>query len=92
MSDKTEPLGPSFEGFEKIPMRIAVRIGPGFCRLSALVALKPGDVISLEARVGQPMELAARGVFLGRVEPVVEGTAIAVKLIEAAEEDDANGG
>ncbi len=44
-----------------MPMEIAVNLGGSSIRLSQLMALQPGDVIPLQARVGQPATVPVMG-------------------------------
>lgn len=77
-----------FAGFEKVPLRVAVLVGRARCRLGQLAELKSGDVLQLDRRIGEPFELRAGPILLGRVEAVADKEAIAVKLIEIPEGDD----
>ena len=81
--------GTQFLGFEAIPIAVHVRAGTTRISLSHLSAIEPGEVLPLDRRVGQPFELRAGSVRLGRVEPVVDGEGVGVKLLAAGENDDA---
>ena len=80
-----------FAGFESIPLEIHIRVGGARCRVGQLSELEPGQVIELDRRIGEPLELRAGPILLGRVEPVAERDGIAVKLVEVPEEDDGPG-
>lgn len=80
-----------YTGFEAIPIRVTVSVGPIRCRLSELMKLAAGEVIPLEHEIGEPFELRSGDVLLGHVELMTEGEMLAVRFVRAPEEDDAPG-
>lgn len=85
-----ESAGPAtrFAGFESLPVRITVRVGPARCKVGHIAALEPGSVIPLDRRVGELFELCAGGVVLGHVQPIADREGVALKLVSVPEGDD----
>jgi hypothetical protein len=79
-------------GFADVPVRITVRVASARCPMGRLFQLAAGDVLPLPRRLGEPFELLATGVLLGLVAPLAEQDGVALKLVSAAEDEDAAGG
>jgi hypothetical protein len=80
-----------YAGFAEVPVRITVRVATGRCPMGRLLELRAGEVVPLPRRLGEPFELLAGRVLLGLVAPLAEKDGVALKLIAAAEDEDAAG-
>ncbi|HEU4400901.1 MAG TPA: FliM/FliN family flagellar motor C-terminal domain-containing protein [Candidatus Polarisedimenticolia bacterium] len=76
-----------YAGFERLLLRVVVRVGTHRCRLGRLARLKSGEVIALDQKLGTPFDLLCGDVALARVEPVAGEQGIGVKVVEIAVED-----
>ncbi len=57
--------------------------------MAKLAELRPGEIVALDRRVGEPFELRSGPVLLGFVQPVAMGEIVAVKLVGVPEDDNA---
>jgi hypothetical protein len=80
-----------YAGFAGVPIRVTVRVAHARCPMGRLFQLDAGDVLPLDRRVGEPFELLAGRVLLGLVCPLAEKDGVAMKLVAAAEDEDAAG-
>lgn len=71
--------------FGTVPVEIAVRVGGWKTTLARLAELKQGDRLELDRAIGEPFDLLAEGVRIGRVEPVACEEFVLVKLASAVE-------
>jgi flagellar motor switch/type III secretory pathway protein FliN len=88
MAERGKTEAGRWTGFEALPLEVRVLAGRARCRLAELSRLEPGHVVRLDRLIGEPFELRAGSVLLGRVEPVVEDGGVAVKLVAVPEDDD----
>ncbi len=77
-----------FAGFESVPLEVWVRVGSAQCRLGALAALRPGEVLRLDRAVGEPFDLLSDDRLLAFVEPVADDEAMTLKVVELVEDAD----
>ncbi|HUS92485.1 MAG TPA: FliM/FliN family flagellar motor switch protein [Phycisphaerae bacterium] len=68
-------------------MRIAIRLGHAEMPARELIQLGPGSVVTLDRRVGEPVELLLRGIPFALGKLVVVGEQLGVKIEEILSPD-----
>ena len=70
------------EGIAEVPVEIAAVIGHAMMRVGDLVSLKPGTMIQLDRRVGQPIDIHVNNRLVARGEAVVVEEKLGISMTE----------
>ncbi len=69
------------------PMPVTVRLGAAEMPIGQLLQLSPGSVVTIDRKVGQPVELLLRGIPFATGQLVVVGEQMAVRIQEMIRPD-----
>ena len=91
---KAEPIRPSgvsrmheLEAVFDVPVKVQAVLGRSRMEINELMRLKPGDVVELDRRVGQPVDIFVNNRLIARGEVVLIENALGVTLTEIVGQD-----
>lgn len=70
------------EGIAEVPVEVAAVIGHAQMSVHALLALRPGAMIQLDRRVGQPIDIHVNNRLVARGEAVVVEEKLGISMTE----------
>ena len=70
------------EGIAEVPVEVAAVIGHAQMSVQALLALRPGNMIQLDRRVGQPIDIHVNNRLVARGEAVVVEEKLGISMTE----------
>jgi flagellar motor switch protein FliN/FliY len=82
-SDAPEGLEAVFD----VPVKVQAVLGRSRMEIGELMRLKPGDVVELDRRVGEPVDLYVNNRLIARGEVVLIDNALGVTLTEIVRQD-----
>jgi len=68
-----------------IPVQVTVELGQTRLRIEELIALKPGAILDLDRRAGEPVDLRIQGHLVARGEVVLVDGGLGVQITGLAE-------
>mgnify|MGYP003652749186 CR=1 FL=1 len=68
-----------------IPVQLTVELGQTRLRIEELIALKPGTILDLDRRAGEPVDLRIQGHLVARGEVVLVDGGLGVQITGLAE-------
>ena len=69
-------------GFGDVPLSVDVEIGRPLMRLGALLALRPGSVVSLARSAGENIDVRVAGSLIGYGEVIVSENGVGVRITD----------
>ena len=83
-------MNSSPEGLEAVfdvPVKVQAVLGRSRMEIGELMRLRPGDVVELDRRVGEPVDIYVNNRLIARGEVVLIDNALGVTLTEIVRED-----
>lgn len=77
----------SLQAVMNVPVRLRAVLGRSRMELNRLLRLRPGDVIPLDRRAGEPVDLFVNNRLVARGEVVLVDNALGVTLTEIVRQD-----
>jgi flagellar motor switch protein FliN/FliY len=93
LTGETEPMIAAPEGPEgleavyDVPVKVQAVLGRSRMEIGELMRLKPGDVVELDRRVGEPVDIYVNNRLIARGEVVLIDNALGVTLTEIVRQD-----
>jgi flagellar motor switch protein FliN/FliY len=94
LTAETAPIGSSVseipEGLEAVfdvPVKVQAVLGRSRMEIGELMRLRPGDVVELDRRVGEPVDIYVNNRLIARGEVVLIDNALGVTLTEIVRQD-----
>ena len=82
------PEGPGgLEAVYDVPVKVQAVLGRSRMEIGELMRLKPGDVVELDRRVGEPVDIYVNNRLIARGEVVLIDNALGVTLTEIVRQD-----
>ena len=77
----------SLEAVFDVPVKVQAVLGRSRMEIGELMRLRPGDVVELDRRVGEPVDIYVNNRLIARGEVVLIDNALGVTLTEIVRED-----
>ena len=77
----------SLEAVFDVPVKVQAVLGRSKMEIGELMRLRPGDVVELDRRVGEPVDIYVNNRLIARGEVVLIDNALGVTLTEIVRED-----
>ena len=77
----------SLEAVFDVPVQVQAVLGRSRMEIGELMRLRPGDVVELDRRVGEPVDIYVNNRLIARGEVVLIDNALGVTLTEIVRED-----
>ena len=93
LSPEPEPMVATPEGPDglqavyDVPVKVQAVLGRSKMEIGELMRLKPGDVLELDRRVGEPVDIYVNNRLIARGEVVLIDNALGVTLTEIVRQD-----
>ncbi len=84
--ERASPAGRGLGALGGIEMRLSVEIGAARMTLAELAALEPGEIIELDRRADERIDILVNDRLLAKGEVVTIGDRFGVRLVELAED------
>ncbi|MBL4850128.1 MAG: flagellar motor switch protein FliN [Planctomycetes bacterium] len=68
-----------------IPVQVTVELGQTRLRIEELIALRPGAILDLDRRAGEPVDLRVQGHLIAQAEVVLVDGGLGVQITSLAE-------
>ncbi|MBW6525529.1 flagellar motor switch protein FliN [Sphingomonas sp. RHCKR7] len=83
----TPPNADSLQAVMNVPVKLRAVLGRSRMELHRLLRLRPGDVLPLDRRAGEPVDLFVNNRLVARGEVVLVDNALGVTLTEIVRQD-----
>jgi len=84
---EASPNADSLQAVMNVPVKLRAVLGRSRMELHRLLRLRPGDVIPLDRRAGEPVDLFVNNRLVARGEVVLVDNALGVTLTEIVRQD-----